>query len=468
MAGTSIEQDIINSIVFDGDYAKTVVPHLEGDYFSDDGTRDVVKLACNYFTTYHAQPTPEALAIELQSANGLTQARFDGANEIISAIARPSSDHQWRIDKAEQFCQDRALYLAVLKAVKVIDNDNDQKTHHSISKGELPHILQTALGVSFDRSIGHDYIKESDKRFEFYNAGGERIPFDIEILNRITGGGLYKKTITCLTAAPGCGKTTFMCHFAAANMMSGRNVLYITMEMAEEFIAQRIDANLLDIPLSDIQTTSKEKFDARINDIKRRTKADIIVKEFPTGSATVDNFRHLLTELEQKKNFRPDVIYVDYMNICGSARYRGQSGVNSYNVVKSIGEELRGLAVEWDVPLVTATQLNRQGAGSSDPEMTDTSDSFGTPMTMDLQLAIYSTPELEQEGKIMVKQLKNRYNGTAANLKFVLNIDRDRMKLSDAETFAPSFSSEVSQTVVKTNAAASDTFKQFDFTESGE
>jgi replicative DNA helicase len=467
MAGTAIEQDIVNSLVFDGDYAKSVVPHLVPEYFSDDGMRDIIKIGCAYFTRYHAQPTREALAIELQSASGLSQTQFDGAKSIIQAIDRPTSDHQWRVDKAEEFCQDRALYLAVLKAVKVIDKESQGSDRRSISKGELPHILQEALGVSFDRSIGHDYINDADARFDFYNAGGERVPFDIEMLNRITGGGLFSKTLTIWTAAPGTGKTTFMCHMAAANMMSGRNVLYITMEMAQEFIAMRIDANLLDIPLSEIQNTSKEKFSSRIDDIKRRTKADIIVKEFPTGGASADNFRHLLVELEQKKNFKPDVIYVDYMNICASARYRGQTGVNSYNTVKSIGEELRSLAVEFDVPLITATQLNRQGAGSSDPDMTDTSDSFGTPMVADLQLAIYSTPELEQDGKIMVKQLKNRYNGTAANLKFILNIDRDRMKLSDSESFSPDFT-HTDNTVVKTNDSSSKSFQTFDFTESGE
>src|SRR5574337_66973 len=339
----------------------------------------------------------------------------------------------------ESFCQDRALYLGIMQAIEIVDGKD---TKSGIAKGAIPDILQKALAVNFDRSIGHDYLKSPIERYDYYHNTEILIPFDLDMLNRITEGGLAPKTLTVLTAAPNAGKTLMMCHMTAANMMSGKNVLYFTMEMAEKRIAQRIDANLLNIPISKLIELDKTNFVSRINKLRDRTPGDLVIKEFPTGAGNVSHFKHTLTELSQKKGFKPDIVYVDYMNICSSSRYHRMDGVNSYTVVKSIAEELRGLAVEYDVPVVTATQLNREGADSSDPSMTDTSDSFGTPMTADLQLAIITSPDLDKEGRIEIKQLKNRDHDVSNYRKFKLKIDRDRMRLMDDDN--QSFDSNVS------------------------
>lgn len=423
-----IEVEILNGLVFDAEFAKLALPHFEDEYFSDDGTRTVLGLARDYIGKYGSQPTTDALAIDLQSLKELTQDQFEGAKNIIQELKPSETDYKWLVDKAEGFCQDRALYLGIMQAIHIVDG---KEIKHGISKGAIPDLLQKALAVNFDRSIGHDYFSQADARFAFYHNDEEHIPFDLEMLNRITKGGLYRKTLNIFTAAPGVGKTLMMCHMAASYVSAGLKVLYITMEMSEERIAQRIDANLLDISLNDIENISKADFDARVARARARSPGDIVIKEFPTGSGNVNHFRHLMSELSQKKRFAPDVIFVDYMNICSSARYRHGDGVNSYSVVKAIAEELRGMAVEFNVPVVTATQFNREGAGSSDPEMTNTSDSFGTPMTADLQLAIYSTPDLDEQGKLIIKQLKNRYNDKAEYKKFLLRVDKSKMRLMD-------------------------------------
>lgn len=423
-----IEIEILNGLIFDAEFAKLALPHFEDEYFSDDGTRTVLNLARDYICKYGSQPTLDALAIDLQSVKELTQDQFEGAKGIIEDLKPSETDYKWLVDKAEGFCQDRALYLGIMQAIHIVDG---KETKHGISKGAIPDLLQKALAVNFDRSIGHDYFSQADARFAFYHNDEEHIPFDLEMLNRITKGGLYRKTLNVLTGAPGMGKTLVMCHIAAAYVSAGLKVLYITMEMSEERIAQRIDANLLDVSLNEIENISKADFDAKVSRIRARTTGDIVIKEFPTGSGNVNHFRHLLSELNQKKRFTPDAIFVDYMNICSSARYRNGDGVNSYSVVKSIAEELRGMAVEFNVPVVTATQFNREGAGSSDPEMTNTSDSFGTPMTADLQLAIYSTPDLDEQGKLVIKQLKNRYNDKTEYKKFLLRVDKSKMRLMD-------------------------------------
>lgn len=423
-----IESEILNGLIFDAEFAKLALPHFEDEYFSDDGTRTVLNLARDYICKYGSQPTLDALAIDLQSVKELTQDQFEGAKNIIQDLKPSETDYKWLVDKAEGFCQDRALYLGIMQAIHIVDG---KETKFGISKGAIPDLLQKALAVNFDRSIGHDYFSQSDARFAFYHNDEEHIPFDLEMLNRITKGGLYRKTLNIFTAAPGVGKTLMMCHMAASYVSAGLKVLYITMEMSEERIAQRIDANLLDISLNEIENISKADFDARVARVRSRCTGDIVIKEFPTGGGNVNHFRHLLSELKQKKRFDVDIIFVDYMNICSSARYRHGDGANSYSVVKAIAEELRGMAVEYNVPVVTATQFNREGAGSSDPEMTNTSDSFGTPMTADLQLAIYSTPDLDEQGKLVIKQLKNRYNDKTEYKKFLLRVDKSKMRLMD-------------------------------------
>lgn len=424
-----IETEILNGLVFDREFAKAALPHLKDEYFTDDGMRTIVQLAKNYIVKYNGQPTIDALAIDLQAVKDINQDQFETSKNILAELKAPEVSYQWLIDRAEGFCQDRALYLGIMQAIQIVDGN--EKAKSGISKGAIPDILQKALGVNFDRSIGHDYLDNANDRYQYYHNKESLIPFDLEMLNRITGGGLAKKTLTVWTGAPNAGKTLVLCHCAAANMRLGYKVLYITMEMAEERIAQRIDANLLRVPINDLKALSKADFIERVEHQRKRTLGDIVVKEFPTGNGNVNHFKHLLSELAQKKDFVPDITYVDYMNICSSARYAGSKEVNSYSSVKSIAEELRGMAVEFNMPVVTATQFNRTGSDSSDPSMTDTSDSFGTPMTADLQLAIITNPDLDSQGKLMFKQLKNRDNSVSDNSRILVKVNRSQMRLYD-------------------------------------
>lgn len=435
---TPIEQEIIVGLITDKEYLSTVLPHLNLEYFTDDGSRTLVDMVKDFRLKYQSQPTVASLLVDAQSKVNLTDDQYKTIGEFLKGVdvdaAKP--DYRWLVDRTEQFCKDRALYLALTRAIEIVNQNPNEK--NKLSVGEIPELLQKALAVNFDTSVGHDYIDNAMDRLAFYNDTEEHLPFDLTLMNRITGGGVVKKSMLVVTAPTGVGKTLAMCHFAASYLMQGRKVLYITMEMSEERIAQRIDANLLDVDISLLKDLPPETFQTKIDVLRNRMVGDLVIKEFPTGSASSSHFRHLLTELKTKKQFSPDVIFIDYLNICASSRFGGSSDANSYSYVKAIAEELRGICVEYDCALITATQFNRQGSGSSDPSITDTSDSFGVPMTADLQIALFTTEEADHAGKIIIKQLKNRYNSITEYNKFTLKIDRTKMRLSDdTETYQP-------------------------------
>ena len=387
----------------------------------------------NFVAKFNNLPTREAFLIELDSADlrgvdvGEISSQVEQMFETVEAV-----DETWLMQSTEKWCQDRAIHLAILESINIIDGK-----HQTLSKNALPDILSEALGISFDRSVGHDYVDSAEGRYEFYHREEVRIPFDLDYFNRITKGGLPRKTLNIAMAGTGVGKSLFMCHCAGANLSQGQNVLYITMEMAEERIAERIDANLMNLPIDQLESLSKEMFDSKVEKIAKKTQGKLIIKEYPTGSAHVGHFRALLNELKLKKNFMPDVIYIDYLNICSSSRMKGLGGsVNTYSLIKSIAEEIRGLAVEFDVPIMSATQTTRSGYGNSDVGLEDTSESFGLPATADFMFALISSEELEQLGQILVKQLKNRYNDPGSNKRFVVGVDRSKMKLYDVEESA--------------------------------
>jgi archaellum biogenesis ATPase FlaH len=404
---------------------------LKADYFTDRTEKVIYEETLQFTDTYNNPPTIEALGLAIKERRNLTDEELAKCESYLSEVAsssREGSEIQWLVDKTEKFCQEKAIYNAVLGSISILDGKD--KTH---DKGQIPKILSDALAISFDTSVGHDYLENSDERYEFYHRHEERIPFDLEFFNKITKGGLPAKTLNIALAGTGVGKSLFMCHCAAGAMSSGRNVLYITMEMAEERIAERIDANLLNVSLDDLVSLSKDMYDRKVEKVKAKTTGKLIIKEYPTASASTTHFRTLLNELYLKKNFRPDIIFVDYLNICCSSRIKAGSNVNSYTYVKSIAEELRGLAVEYGVPIVSATQTTRSGFSSSDPGLEDTSESFGLPATADLMFALISSEELEEMGQIMVKQLKNRYNDPTFYKRFTIGIDRAKMKLYDVE-----------------------------------
>ena len=423
----SIEQTIIKNIITNEDFMRKVLPFIRPDYF--EGTyQKLFKEVAKFVQKYNKLPNSEALKVELDQSDSFTDEQYRHAVEIIPQLFDGEvSDQQWLFDTAEKWCQDRALYNAVMESITIIDGK-----HQSLTKNALPEILTQALGVSFDTNIGHDYIENFNERYEFYHRDEERIPFDLDYFNKITKGGLPNKTLNVCLAGTGVGKSLFMCHCAAANLTDGKNVLYLTMEMAEERIAERIDANLLDIPIDQIENLSKDMFADRVHKISKKTNGKLIIKEYPTGQANAAHFRALLNELKLKRSFIPHIIYIDYLNICASSRMKGMGGsINSYNYIKAIAEELRGLAVEFNVPIVTATQTTRSGYGNSDVGLEDTSESFGLPATADLMFALISTEELEGMGQIAVKQLKNRYNDPTYKKRFVVGVDRSKMKLYD-------------------------------------
>jgi len=404
---------------------------LKADYFTDRTEKVIYEETSQFTDTYNNPPTIEALGLAIKERRNLTDEEVAKCEVYLSEVAsssREGSEIQWLVDKTEKFCQEKAIYNAVLGSISILDGKD--KTH---DKGQIPKILSDALAISFDTSVGHDYLENSDERYEFYHRHEERIPFDLEFFNKITKGGLPAKTLNIALAGTGVGKSLFMCHCAAGAMSLGRNVLYITMEMAEERIAERIDANLLNVSLDDLVSLSKDMYDRKVEKVKAKTTGKLIIKEYPTASASTTHFRTLLNELYLKKNFRPDIIFVDYLNICCSSRIKAGSNVNSYTYVKSIAEELRGLAVEYGVPIVSATQTTRSGFSSSDPGLEDTSESFGLPATADLMFALITSEELEEMGQIMVKQLKNRYNDPTFYKRFTVGIDRAKMKLYDVE-----------------------------------
>jgi len=429
-----LEQTILKNLIYNDEYLRKVLPFLKPEYFSENSDRTLFNELHQFVQDYNGAPTVEALTLAIEDRRNLTNDEMERCKESLQEIASSTlegSELQWLVDRTEKFCQEKAVYNAVLGAISILDGKD--KTSE---KGAIPKILSDALAVSFDSSVGHDYLENSDERYQFYHRHEERIPFDLEFFNKITKGGLPAKTLNIALAGTGVGKSLFMCHVASSCMVLGKNVLYITMEMAEERIAERIDANLLNVTVDDLVSMPKDMFDKRINKLREKTVGKLIIKEYPTASASVTHFRTLLNELNLKRSFKPDIIFVDYLNICCSSRLKAGANVNSYTYVKAIAEELRGLAVEFGLPIVSATQTTRSGFSSSDPGLEDTSESFGLPATADLMFALISSEELEEMGQIMVKQLKNRYNDPTYLKRFTLGIDRSKMRLYDVEQSA--------------------------------
>jgi replicative DNA helicase len=429
-----LETTILKNLIFNEDYARKILPFIKSEYFTDNTEKILFEEINEYINHYKNLPTYESLVINFTESKKLTEQQVQdsiGMLREINSEKEERSDNAWLIDNTEKFCQDKAIYNAIMKSVKILDNNSDKD-----SKGAIPQLLSDALGVSFDSSVGHDYIADSDNRFDFYHRHETKIPFDLDIFNKITKGGLPQKTLNIALAGTGVGKSLFMCHVAGSCLSQGQNVLYITMEMAEERIAERIDANLLNIDISDLHAISKQDYDRKFSAMRVKTQGKLIIKEYPTAAASALHFRALLNELQLKKSFKPDIIFIDYLNICASARIKPGSNVNSYSYIKAIAEELRGLAVEFSVPIVSATQTTRSGFTSSDPGLEDTSESFGLPATADFMFALISTEEMEQLNQLMVKQLKNRYNDPNTFKRFVIGIDRGKMKLYDVEQSA--------------------------------
>ena len=426
-----LEQTILRNLIYNEEYIRKVLPFLKDEYFTDSIEKTIFKELSSFVSKYNTTPTIEAIGLAIKERRNLSDAEVEKSESYLQEIALSKGEEskiQWLIEKSEAFCQERAIYNAVLGSISILDGKD--KTN---DKGAIPKILSDALSVSFDNSIGHDYLENSDERYDFYHRKEERIPFDLDMFNKITKGGLPIKTLNIALAGTGVGKSLFMCHCAAGNMSMGRNVLYITMEMAEERIAERIDANLLNVTLDNLLDLPKETYDKKVANLKNKVTGKLIIKEYPTASASALHFRTLLNELNLKKSFVPDIIYIDYLNICCSSRIKPGSNINSYTYVKSIAEELRGLAVEFGVPIVSATQTTRSGFTSSDPGLEDTSESFGLPATADLMFALITSEELEELGQIMVKQLKNRYSDPTMHKRFVIGIDRAKMRLYDVE-----------------------------------
>ena len=424
----NIEQTILRNLLTDEKYMRKVLPFIKPDYFQGV-YKTLFREVGKYVAKYNKLPSSESLSIELQDAN-MSQDQFTMAMEIVPQLFTIEKiDQEWLLNNTEKWCQDRAIYNSIMESISIIDGKHD-----SLTKNALPELLQKALGVAFDTNIGHDYIENAEERYDFYHKEEDRIPFDLDYFNKITKGGVARKTFNIALAGTGVGKSLFMCHVAASSLVEGRNVLYITMEMAEERIAERIDANLLNVPIDQLDSMSKDMFTEKVNNLARKTTGRLIVKEYPTGSAHAGHFRALLNELKLKKQFEPDVIFVDYLNICASSRMKAMGGsINSYTYIKAIAEELRGLAVEFDLPIFSATQTTRSGYSNSDVGLEDTSESFGLPATADLMFALISTEELQKDGQMMVKQLKNRYNDPTQHKRFVIGVDRSKMRLYDVE-----------------------------------
>ena len=425
-----LEYKILSNLIFDEDYVRKVIPFIKEDYFDNLSERIVFSEINNYVTTYDNLPTKSVIGIQIENRNDLSDEIFKQSFEVINNLSEEKVDYSWLLDTTEKWCKERAVYLALMESIKVADGKDKTK-----SRDAIPSILSEALSVSFDDHVGHDYFNDADARYEFYHRKEDKIEFDLEMFNKITKGGLPRKTLNIALAGTGVGKSLFMCHQAASCLLQGQNVLYITLEMAEERIAERIDANLFNVDIKSLIDLPKPMYDTKVHKLVNKTRGRLIIKEYPTASAHAGHFKSLLNELSWKKGFSPDIIFIDYLNICSSSRFKGTI-VNSYTFVKAIAEELRGLAVEYDVPIVSATQTTRTGYGSSDVELTDTSESFGLPATADFMFALISTEELEEMNQIMVKQLKNRYNDPTMNKRFVVGIDRAKMKLYNLEDSA--------------------------------
>jgi replicative DNA helicase len=422
-----METTILRNLLSTEEFYRKVVPFLKAEYFEDISERIIFEEINDFSSKYDKMPTAEIVILQLQQRNDLNEDTYQTSVKHIKEFPQEFTDTAWLVDRTEKWCQERAIYNALLHSIKIADGGDKE-----ISRDAIPSILQEALAVSFDEYIGHDYVDNASERYDFYHRDEEKLPFDLDKFNAITKGGLPNKTLSIALAGTGVGKSLFMCHCATAALQQGKNVLYITAEMSEEKIAERIDANLLNINIRDISTLPEQLFISRVAEIGRKTEGKLIIKEYPTASAHAGHFKSLLNELSLKKSFKPDIIFIDYLNICASSRYRGHI-VNSYTYVKSIAEELRGLACEHDVPIVSATQTTRSGFGSTDVEITDTSESFGLPATADLMFALISTEELEQSGRIMVKQLKNRYGDPTMHRRFTVGVDRAKMKLYNVD-----------------------------------
>ena len=424
----NVELLVLRSLLHNEDYARKVVPFIQGDYFEQPSQKIVFEEISEFITEYDELPSKEALYIEVEKRNDVNEEVYKNVKEVIAVLNDAPSDDDWLINTSEKWCRDRAIYLALMKSIALADGKDEKE-----GRDGIPKILSDALAVSFDNNIGHDYLKDYEARYESYHRKEDKIPFDLEYFNKITKGGIPNKTLNIALAGTGVGKSLFMCHMASSCLANGSNVLYVTMEMAEEKIAERIDANLLNVNIQEITDLPKPMFESKVTSLAKKTQGTLIIKEYPTASAHSGHFKALLNELALKKSFRPDIIFIDYLNICASSRYRGNSSVNSYSYIKAIAEELRGLAVEANVPIVSATQTTRSGFASSDVDLTDTSESFGLPATADLMFALISTEELEGLGQILVKQLKNRYNDPTINKRFIIGIDRAKMRLYDVE-----------------------------------
>jgi replicative DNA helicase len=429
-----LEQIILKNLIHNEEYTRKVLPFIKGEYFSDQTEKLVFKEVYDFVNKYKNLPTHESLVINITEKTNLTEPQVKESIELLRDIEQTKDDKvelQWLTEQTEKFCQDKAIYNAIMESVSILDDKNGKK-----AKGEIPQLLADALGVSFDSNVGHDYMQDFEERYDFYHRVETRVRFDLDIFNKITKGGLPIKTLNIALAGTGVGKSLFMCHVAASCISQGHNVLYITLEMAEEKIAERIDANLLNIDLNELQTISRGDYERKFDVLKSKTQGKLIIKEYPTASASVLHFRALLNELRLKKNFKPTIIFIDYLNICSSSRIKPGGNVNSYTYIKSIAEELRGLAVEFALPVVSATQTTRSGFSNSDPGLEDTSESFGLPATADFMFALVSNEELEGLNQILVKQLKNRYSDPNYYKRFVVGIDRTKMRLYDAEQTA--------------------------------
>ena len=449
-----IEEITLSKLILNDTYTRKVIPFIKDEYFESPSHKVLFSTLSEYVNKFETLPEPNALKIEVEKRRDITEEIYREVENFIDNLDRDQYNDDWLIETTEKWCKEKAIYLALMESVKIADGQDKTRT-----KDAIPSIMSEALGVCFDEHVGHDYIKDSDDRYDFYHKKEEKIPFDIEYLNKITKGGLPNKTLNIALAGTGVGKSLFMCHVASSVLLQGRNVLYITMEMAEEKIAERIDANLLNVDIQTLSQLPKIMFENKITDLSKKTQGKLIVKEYLTASAHAGHFRALLNDLALKKAFRPEIIFIDYLNICTSQRFRNASSVNSYTMVKSIAEELRGLAVEFNVPIVSATQTTRSGYGSSDVDLTDTSESFGLPATADLMFALISTDELEEQNQIMVKQLKNRYYDPTLNKRFIVGIDRAKMRLYNVEQEAQNNIMDSGQEILQ--LSSSDTKKKF-------
>lgn len=423
-----VEDLILSNLLYNEGYGRKVIPFLRTEYFSNKIDRVLYDVIDQYVQTYNSFPQSTALQVEIQNVSGLAEDEYRLARERVDSLVVKDADLEWLVAQTEKFCKDKAIYNAIAESIKILDDKSGK-----LQPGSIPSLLESALAVSFDTQIGHDFFDDADHRYDFYHKKEERIPFDLDYLNKVTKGGLPKKTLNVVLAGTGVGKSLFMCHCAASHLSIGKNVLYITMEMAEERIAERIDANLLNTSLDQLAMLPRDVFENKLERVKEKTLGKLIIKEYPTASAGSANFRHLLNELKLKKKFAPDIIYIDYLNICASSRMKQGANVNSYTYVKAIAEELRGLAVEFNVPIVSATQTTRSGFTNSDVGLEDTSESFGLPATVDLMFAMISTDELQDLNQIMFKQLKNRYADPTYLKRFVVGVDKSKMKLYDVE-----------------------------------